>query len=190
MELVEGIADVDDLGAFLERLDRIAETHGCTVQAFDARYVVGPEHLRRAVELADRAIEREETVARERGVEILLYAAGRRQIDSALTMGVGEGELPVVVLVDEPPPSVRTALDSPPGAAGATAETTTGGESDAESAAATAVAELLTPAATLGTPDLERIRSFFEISDVERDAVAGDLADLVLERVALLDVEK
>lgn len=198
MELVEGIADVDDLGAFLERLDRIAETHGCTVQAFDARYVVGPEYLRRAVELADRAIERGETVARERGVEILLYAAGRRQIDRALTMGIEEGELPMVVLVDEPSSSVRAALDSAPTAAGADEEsatgtgeeTATGAESDAESSAATAVAELLTPAATLGTYDPERVCSFFEISDVEREVVAGDLTDLVLERVALLDVEK
>lgn len=183
MKLVEGIAEIDDLQAFLNEVDDIAAEHGCTVQAFDANYVVGPEHLRRAVELADRAIERGETIARERGVEILLYAAGRRQIDRALEMGVAEGEVPVVVLIDEPAPSVRAALPSPPGGKNDT-------DGDPESAAADAVVGLLRPAETLGEYDPERLCAFFDITDAERGAVAGDLSDLVLERVALLDVEK
>ena len=102
MRVVEGVADVDDVGAFVERLGSVGEEYGVTVQAFDARYVVGREHLARAVELADRAFVRGENVARERSVEVLLYAAGRRQIDRALAMGVDEGETPVVVVVDSP----------------------------------------------------------------------------------------
>jgi KEOPS complex subunit Cgi121 len=192
VKLVEGIADVDDLGSFLDRLDEIAAAHGCTVQAFDARYVVGRDHLRRAVELADRAIERGEAVARERGVEILLYAAGRRQIDRALTMGLEEGRCPVVVLVDEPGESVRAALESASDGESAVENEIESGRrvTDAESAAADAVAELLEPATTLGEYEPDRVCSFFEIGGAEREAVAGDLTDLVLERVALLDVEK
>ena len=171
MKLVEGIADVEDVDAFLDRLGSIAEEHGCTVQAFDARYVVGREHLERAVELADRAIDRGENVARERAVEVLLYAAGRRQIDRALTMGVSEGETPVVVVV--------------------AAEEENGNENgERERAAADAAAELLAPADALGEYDPECVAEFFEIEAAEREAVAGDLGDLVLERVALLDVEK
>jgi KEOPS complex subunit Cgi121 len=168
MRVVEGIAEVDDLDAFLADLDRIGTESACTIQAFDARYVVDRTHLRRALDLADRAIARDESVARERAVEILLYAAGRRQIDESLTMGVSEGETPVVVLV---------AGSADPAAVD-------------ETAAADAVADLLTPADTLGAYDEARVRSFFDVGDPELAATDASLAELVHERVALLDVSK
>jgi len=172
MEVVEGIATVGgdrfpDTDAFLTALDEVAETHGVTVQAFDARYVVSERHLERALELADRERSRGSGIARDRAVEILLYAAGRRQITRALEMGVNERETPAVVLV---------AADD-------------AGESD-ESAAAAAVEELLTPAETLGDYDPERVREFFDVGDAELAATDASLADLVLERVALLVVER
>lgn len=167
MKVVEGVADIDDLDTFLGRVNDIAADHGVTVQAFDARYVVGRNHLERAVELADRAIARGENVARDRGVEILLYAAGRRQIDEALTMGVSEGRTPVVVVVSDD-----------------------AGDESAEATAAGGVAELLDPASTLGDPDADRVRAFFDVTEAELAATDGDLTDLVAERVALLDVEK
>ncbi|MEF8856301.1 MAG: KEOPS complex subunit Cgi121 [Haloplanus sp.] len=165
MRLVEGYADVDDVDAVLDDLNGVASTHGVTVQAFDARYVVGRGHLERAVELADRAIARGENVARERGVEILLYAAGRRQIDDALEMGIREGRTPVVVVVS-------------------------GIDESAERDAAAAVGDLLDPGSTLDAIDAERVRAFFDVTEAELGAVDGDLTDLIAERVALLDVEK
>jgi len=162
VRLIEGRLTVEDLDALVATLGEIGDETGATVQAFDARYVVDREHLALAVDLADRAFERGENVARDRGVEILLYAAGRRQIDDALEMGLDPGENRTVVLVD-------------------------GGD---EAAAAERVEGLLTPEPTLGTYDTERVSSFFEVTDAERRVVAGDLADLVRERVALLPVEK
>jgi KEOPS complex subunit Cgi121 len=162
MRLLEGVADIDDVADFLDELTGVADSTGATVQAFDARYVVDREHLERALERADRAFERDENVARERSVEVLLYAAGRRQIDRALEMGVSAGRLPVVVLVD-------------------------GG---AEGAAAASVSDLLDPGETLGDYDERDVRAFFDVTDAELDAVDGDLRDVVHERVALLDVEK
>ncbi|MFB6119196.1 KEOPS complex subunit Cgi121 [Halosegnis sp.] len=167
MKLVEGTVTVGgerfpDTGAFVDALATVGDEYGVTTQAFDARYVVSERHLQRAVELADRERARGNAIARERAVEILLYAAGRRQIDRALAMGVGDGETPVVVLVD----------------------------GDAESAASEAVADLLSPAATLGEYDPARVRSYFAISEQELAATDADLADLVLERVALLVVER
>jgi KEOPS complex subunit Cgi121 len=175
MELIEGVATVDDLDAVVARLGEIGDEHGVTVQAFDARYVVDRAHLARAVELADRALARGENVARDRGVEILLYAAGTRQIDRALELGVDEGECPAVVLVEA------------------------GGESEdpvaAERRAAAAVRDMDGPGriergATLGEYDADRVREYFEVSDAELAAVEGTLADIVRERVALLDVGK
>ena len=167
MRFVEGVADIADVDAFVSRLGEVGAAHDVTVQAFDARYVVSRAHLERAVELADRALERGENVARDRGVEILLYAAGRRQIDQALTLGVSAGTHPVVVLVD--------------------AE---GGDAAAEREAAAAVRAELAPEETLGAFDEERVRAYFDVGDRELAAVAGTVEDVVLERVALLDVEK
>jgi len=168
MEVVEGRADIDDVGAFVARLDDIGETRGVTVQAFDARYVVDRAHLERAVELAGRARERGDTIADDFGVEILLYGAGRRQINRALEMGVSEGECPVVAVVvgDE-----------------------TEGESD-ETAAVAALRDILDPDETLGDYDEQRVRDFFDVTDTELAATEGTLADAVRERVALPVVEK
>ena len=163
MEVVEGRADIDDVGAFVARLGTIGEDHGVTVQAFDARYVVDRVHLKRAVDLATRARERGDTIADDFGVEILLYAAGRRQINRALAMGVSEGACPVVAVLV--------------------------GDGDT-AAAGTALSELLTPGETLGDYDADRVREFFGVSDTELAATEGTLADAVRERVALLPVEK
>ncbi|MFC7044072.1 KEOPS complex subunit Cgi121 [Halobacteriaceae archaeon GCM10025711] len=163
MRLVEGVADVTDVDAFVARLSGIGDEFGCAVQAFDARLVAGEDHLATAVEHANRSFARGENVARDRAVEVLLYAAGRRQIDQALALGVEAGETPAVVVVD--------------------------GEDEA--GAADAVRELLTPAATLGeAADEGDIGEYFGVTDAERSATTADLQTLVCERVALLDVEK
>lgn len=189
MEVVAGRASVEDVEAFLSELSAVGERHSCAVQAFDARYVVGRDHLRRAVELADRAFERGENVARDRAVEILLYAAGRRQIDRATAMGVGEGERDVVVVVSagEEGPAEGGADDSDgdPSIGEAAA-------GDREAAAIREVEGLLDPVAEYGVEDYdaERVREFFGVTGAEVAAARGDLEDLVIERVALLAVNK
>ncbi|WP_302082063.1 KEOPS complex subunit Cgi121 [Salinibaculum rarum] len=174
MEVIEGTATVEDVDAFVEELGAIGAEYGVAVQAFDARYVVGREHLERAVALANRAAERDEMIARNRAVEILLYAAGRRQINRALEIGVDEGTTPAVVVVDDGP-------------AGGDEADAAGGD---EAGAAAAVGDLLDPAATLGEYDRERVMDFFDISERELGATEGTLADVVCERVALLTVER
>lgn len=166
MQVVEGRARVADVDDFVGRLGAIGDEHDVVVPAFDARYVVDREHLERAVALADRAFEREEAIARDRAVEILLYAAGRRQINRALAMGVGEGESPVVVVVHDP-----------------------SGDGDEDGGSA-AVADLLEPGETLGDYDEAFVREFFDVGEAELTVTSGDLADLVRERVALLTVER
>jgi len=167
MQVLEGHLFVEDLDELLKTLDEIASATETTVQAFDADYVVSEAHLERALERADRAIARGENVARDRAVEILCYAAGRRQINRALEMGLREGENRVVVLVDSGD-----------------------GNETAEQVALDRLREHVDEAAVLGEYDEATVRAFFDIGDVELAAVEGSLPDLVLERVALLDVEK
>lgn len=169
MNLVEGTARITDTEQFLSKLEDVSDSTECTVQAFDARYVVDRSHLERAVALADRAFAREEAVARDRGVEVLLYAAGRRQIDEAFEMGIKVGETPVVILVDHPDE-----------------------DETAESSARKSIYALdsLDAHETVGEFDQERVKEFFNVTDVELAATDGGLEDVIHERVALLDVEK
>jgi KEOPS complex subunit Cgi121 len=170
MRVLTGHLDVPEADDLVETLAAVGEDHGCTLQAFDARYVADRAHLRRALALADRARDREEGIARDRAIELLLYAAGRRQIDRALAMGVPEGEaVPAAVVVAADP-----GHDDP---------------ERAERGAASALGDLLTPAEVdLGEPAV--LREFFEVSEAELAATDASLADLVRERVALLVVER
>lgn len=157
---VDGARAFPTVRSFVDSLDAIGEETGATIQAFDARYVAGHEHLRTAVDRAERARHRDEAIAEDPAVEILLYAAGRRQIDRAMEMGVSAGESGVVVVIS-------------------------GGD---EKRARNAVAERITSFDV--TPDPELIASFFDVTERERRATGADLETLVCERVALLDVEK
>ncbi|RZV11955.1 KEOPS complex subunit Cgi121 [Natrinema hispanicum] len=168
MQLIECRLEIDDIDSFVADLGDFGDRHGVTIQAFDARYVADRRHLEQAVEFADRAIDRGENVARDRAVEILLYAAGRRQIDRALAMGVDDGETQAVVLVD--------------------------GDSDEDETAALEAVETLAAFVdrepTLETQDVETLCDFFDVPDAEREATDAPLSALVRERVALLEVEK
>jgi len=171
--LVEGRLTVDDLDGFLARLDAVGTATGAVVQAFDADYVVDARHLRRATRLAARAIARETAVARDPGVEILLYAAGRRQIDWALRMGVSPGENRVVLVAAD--------FGDVPNAARSPADL---------DAAVDRLSSAVTSEPTLGRFDEPSVREYYDITDRELAATLGDLPAVVHERVALLDVEK
>jgi len=168
MDLLTGRATIDDLDDFVARLGALGDEHGATVQAFDPRYVVDREHLARAMDLADRAIERDEAIADDRSMEILCYAAGTRQIREALTIGVSRGEsVPILVLID-------------------------GGD---ESGARESVEPLLdetgeASGVSVGDYDEGAVRAFFDIGDAELNATDAGIPDLVRERVALLVVER
>jgi len=168
MDLLTGRATIDDLDDFVARLGALGDEHGATVQAFDPRYVVDREHLARAMDLADRAIERDEVIADDRSMEILCYAAGTRQIREALTIGVSRGEsVPILVLID-------------------------GGD---ESGARESVEPLLdetgeVSGVSVGDYDEGAVRAFFDIGDAELTATDAGIPDLVRERVALLVVER
>ena len=162
MERVDGRAEIEDLDTLLNEISRISDDTGSTIQLFDADYVAGERHLRRAAELASRTVDRGTAIARDPAVELLLYAAGRRQINWALEMGVGEGSQAVVGVVD-------------------------GGD---EAAAVTAVEALFASTDPVEWGDRETLQAFFDIGAAELAVVDGDLESVVLERVALLAVDQ
>lgn len=91
---------VDDVPGVLAAVQRFAAAHGCELQLLDARLVCGVDHLRSAVAHADRAFARGTNVAKQRTVEVLRYAAGARQIDEALgRMGLRADTTTIAVVV-------------------------------------------------------------------------------------------
>jgi KEOPS complex subunit Cgi121 len=174
MQVVAGRATVDDVDEFVAALAALGDDHDCVIQAFDARYVVDRAHLDAAVDRAARAWRRDDAIAHDPGVEVLLYAAGRRQISQALELGVGDGaSVPVVAVVLSGFPTEPFETD------------------EREGAAADALSELTTVDDLLGNAtDTDLVRSFFGVTDAELDATDASLSELVRERVSLLVVDK
>ncbi|MFQ5552936.1 MAG: KEOPS complex subunit Cgi121, partial [Thermoplasmata archaeon] len=86
--------------AFIERLREAAAERGLEAQAFDSDLVFGAEHLLAAWDHADRAFAHGSNVASDRMVEVLLFAAGERQITRALEkLGLKEGKDRLALLV-------------------------------------------------------------------------------------------
>lgn len=68
----------------LARAARFSSETGLTVQLFDAAAIAGEEHLRSAAMHAIRTFERKANRSSSVGMEMLLYASGRRQIKDAV----------------------------------------------------------------------------------------------------------
>ncbi|MDI6885088.1 MAG: KEOPS complex subunit Cgi121 [archaeon] len=174
--IVAGNVSISDVDVFLSRLKAIAHKYAVTIQAMDAELIAGEEHIKSAVEKAIRALKRKRSITSDLGLEILLYASGRRQIERALRMGVTEGEKKVaIVIVDER------------------------GEKDLEVVAEEVKRKIgieEVPIRELeselsNSNKKERIKEFYNITEDEVNAVGEEKVKmLVLERVALLDVLK
>ncbi|MEE9151342.1 MAG: KEOPS complex subunit Cgi121 [Thermoplasmata archaeon] len=132
------------------------------LQFLDADKVLGKEHILSAVEHAERAFKRKKNISETMAMEILLYAAGEPQISTALAkIGLKEGCERIAVIADI--------------------------ELDIEGLLAHL--DLKRDDEVLEYKDF-KLREF-GISDVEILAVdKTKIKDLVLERVAMVDVKK
>lgn len=162
MDYCVGIPRAETVSTFIETIAAIGDEQQCVIQAVDPRYCAGPTHLETAFAYAERAEDRGELIADTLAMEVLLYAAGTRQIEEALTIGPDSVDEPVLV-----------------------------GWNGSEKAAVREQIEAeLTETTDQWQPDAARIQSWFAITDVERNATAASLEALVVERVVLLAIEK
>ena len=162
MDHCVGVPRADTIPAFIETLAAIGDDHGCVIQAIDPRYCAGVAHLEAALSHARRARDRGEIIADDPAMEVLLYAAGTRQIEGALTIGPDAVDDPALVVWD-------------------------GGD---ETAVRDEIEAALAETTDHWCPDEALIVSWFGITDAERDATAASLEALVVERVALLAIER
>ena len=132
------------------------------VQLLDARLVCGRDHLVSAAEHAERAMREGTNVAKSLAVEFVVYASGERQIaDAPAKMGIRADTTEFAVAI-------------------------LGGEDQADVLRAL---DLVRDDAVL-EPTPTKLRSF-GLTDAEIASVPPDRAsDLVLERVALVDLLK
>jgi KEOPS complex subunit Cgi121 len=152
-----------DVAAALSAARAFSAAHGVEIQLLDASSVFDGDHLRSAAAHALRARERGSMRSGSLAVELLLYASGRRQIKEAMAvMGLtARTERVAAVILG-------------PGAAA----------SAPHLLKALGLAPLSEKEAAGGAGALERL------GVPARGATPEQLADLALEQVALLDIEK
>ena len=175
--ILVGTVSIGSVSEFLAVLKAIAEQHAVTIQALDTDLVVSEAHLHSAVKKALRAVKKGTNITSELGMEILVYAAGKRQIGRALAMGVTEGQKRIAFII------VATAAETDLDAVVAAVKTRTGLNEEQNA--------LQTLEFEQDASKRARLKRFFGITDRELSAVGEEkLQQLVLERVALLDVLK
>ena len=175
--ILVGTVAIASVSEFLGMLKAISEQHAVTIQALDTDLVASEAHLHAAVEKALRAVEKGTNITSELGMEILVYAAGKRQIGRALAMGVSEGQKRIACII------VATAAETDLDTVVVAVKTRTGLSEESNALQALEFEHDATKRA--------RLKRFFGITDKELSAVGEEkIQQLVLERVALLDVLK
>ena len=102
--IVGGKVDIKDVKAFIAKLSAIGKECNVTVQAVNADLIAGRGHIEFAANKAVESFREKRNLARDLGMEIMLYLRGRRQIEKALEIGVrpGENNVAIVIVGDEP----------------------------------------------------------------------------------------
>lgn len=114
--IVGGKVEIKDVKAFIGKLTAIGKECGVTVQAVNADLAAGRGHIEFASDKAVEAFREKRNLARDLGMEIMLYLRGRRQIEKALELGIREGmnNVAIIIVGDEPgcaEDKARAALD-------------------------------------------------------------------------------
>ncbi len=156
---------ITDRSEFLQWIQGIAQKFDTHIVCFNARLMAGKRHAAFAVTLAFRAFEEGLNISNTPEMEALLFAAGSRQCTVAASFGVREGENQLLVCCLPECDACWTALEVRLRFNRVTDEEITPEKQ----------AELMTVYAI--TPD-----------ELAAAGGPGLLSDLILERVALLQV--
>ncbi|OPY29467.1 MAG: Regulatory protein Cgi121 [Methanocella sp. PtaU1.Bin125] len=158
---------IDDVKQFLKAVAAVSADCGVTLQAANADAIAGRGHIEFAVEKAIESFCQNRNLARDLGMEIMLYLRGRRQIEKALELGVRPGENRIALII-----------------AGENAE-------KALPAAESLLDEVDPAVVDYSHAKDDLIRRLYEITPAEVAIVGPErIPQLVRERSALLEFEK
>lgn len=158
---------IADRPAFLEVLRSVALEHDTHIICFNADMVAGKAHVRSAVDHAVRTFREGNAISNTLEMEALLYAAGSRQCSIGASFGIREGKNRLWVCCSPGPcGEVFTALE--PVMQFVYGDSWNGIDREKQ----------------------ERLMKLFDITPEELQTLSDNrrIVDLVLERVALLDV--
>ena len=162
IQILEGTVFIENKEVFLKKIKEISTGKNLTIQAFDADKLAGKEHLIFAIEKALDSFNKGTNIANDLAKEIMLYAAGTRQINRAVKIGVHDGLNNIAIV-----------------AVGDMTDLSAFGE--------------ITPGNVLQYSGSKNsaLMDIFNITEEEIEAAGADkIPELVLERVALVDVMK
>ncbi|MDD1673626.1 MAG: KEOPS complex subunit Cgi121 [Methanomicrobiales archaeon] len=163
-EIVQAVVLMPQPEGLIDTIREIGSRHGCRIVCLDAERLAGREHVRMAAQYGIRSWKRGTAIADSLEMEILLYAGGTRQTSIARAYGIDPG-------------TRNLYLCFIPSMGGAKGELE-------------AWVKLVTDDwDEISEEKIVRLMELFGITKAERE-IAGDrrFANLVLERVALLDV--
>ncbi|MDP2845818.1 MAG: KEOPS complex subunit Cgi121 [Candidatus Methanoperedens sp.] len=162
IQILEGTLFIEDTEKFLQKLKKISKEQNITIQALDADKLAGEEHLRFAGEKAINSFKTGKNIANDLAKEIMLYAAGTRQISRAMKLGVHKGKNNIALVAIGKAPELSAFSEIAPA-----------------------------PVLQYSESRKEALMDIFNITEEEIEAVGMDkIPELVLERVALVDVIK
>jgi KEOPS complex subunit Cgi121 len=108
-----GLLEIEDVRKFINDVTSLAADYGVTVQAVNADAIAGQRHVEFAVGKAVESFEQQRNLARDLGMEIMLYLRGRRQIEKALEIGIKPGGNRIAfIIVGDNAVKARPAVES------------------------------------------------------------------------------
>lgn len=162
MIFLEGALFIENVEDFLHKLKQKSKEKNLTIQALDADKLAGEEHLRFAVEKAMNSFRKGTNIASDLAHEIILYAAGTRQISRAIKLGIHTGHNNIVLVAVGDDADISDLVEITP-----------------------------KPVIQYDQSKKEAIMEIFGITKEEIEAAGEErIPELVLERVALVDVLK
>lgn len=162
IHILEGMIFINNMDEFLYKIKKISKDKNVVMQALDADKLACEEHLRFAVEKAINSFKTGRNIAGDLSKEVMLYAAGTRQISKAMKLGIHNGQNNIALVVV------------------------------GDGSALSGFNEIIPmPVLQYHESKKETLMEIFNITAEEIEAVGEEkIPELVLERVALLDVIK
>lgn len=99
-KIIGAKGNIQNIDNFFRKIRDFSDKNSVTIQVFNADLIFGEKHLISAYEHAVRAIKQNRNTTNSLEMEILLYAAGERQLKIAIPkMGVKKGESNLAIII-------------------------------------------------------------------------------------------
>ncbi|MDL2261328.1 KEOPS complex subunit Cgi121 [Methanimicrococcus sp. OttesenSCG-928-J09] len=92
VQIVSGSVTISDLPAFLQSLNDFSSKYNIKIQGFDTRKIIDTDHLLFSIYRARFAFENHVNQAKDISLETLRFSSGQRKIDKSFSMGLIQGE--------------------------------------------------------------------------------------------------